>query len=363
MAQASEAALATDQIVFELERYEYSDGRLRLSGRWYGVRGRRFVRPTLTLDLQTGRVRALADLDDKPWPAEAGEPWIASFPWSGEGRVEASELSVAPDIAIQLPLPSSRRSRTQRLSAVPRREAMTASWGHLTGLVQAPTAAEAKAPTQAGARPEAEAEPGSLDADVSPEMPAPAPERPPPAPDPAALLAELEAARTELAEATQELARTHAELDATLEEAGETRAGLEAARRELGQHGDQSEAAEAELAAARAAREAALRSAAQAEAEREAALTRAAQAEEERDTVAAEKAELAKNVDQTRTALEQLTRERDQAMTSRGAALVMRGATRALPAYESHVGWLRRGLAVLVMLGVVIAALIVLHVL
>jgi hypothetical protein len=55
--------------------------------------------------------------------------------------------------------------------------------------------------------------------------------------------------------------------------------------------------------------------------------------------------------------------QRDEAMASRGAALVMRGATQALPAYERHVGWVRRVLAVLLLLGAVFAALIVLHVL
>ena len=77
MAQALERASGdTDQILFELESLELTAvDRLEVSGRWYGVRGRRFVRPTLTL-LGGGtepRHRSLADLDHKPWSAEDGE--------------------------------------------------------------------------------------------------------------------------------------------------------------------------------------------------------------------------------------------------------------------------------------------------
>src|SRR5947209_9146238 len=129
MAKAAEPAVRTEEIVFELDRFERSDGQLTLVGRWFGVRGRRFVRPTLTLALDGERVRALAALADKPWPAEDGEPWKASFPWGKTGRVEEPELSVAPDISIQLPSPSSRRARPQRLAAQPRHEVMSESYG------------------------------------------------------------------------------------------------------------------------------------------------------------------------------------------------------------------------------------------
>ena len=342
MAKALEPAVTTDAIVFELERFERSEGRLRLTGRWFGVRGRRFVRPTLTLDLEGARVRALADLDDKPWPAQDGEPWTASFPWSEAGRVDASELSVAPDIAIQLPAPSSRRSRTQRLLAVPRREAMTASWGDFPGLAEI-THGQSAPP----------------ESDDSPEAVEPAPREP----DPAALLIEIESLRDQLTKTGGQLQATTAELETVRDDLASARAQLDAARRELEARGEQSDSAHSELAAARQAREAALRSAAQAEAEREAALTRAIQAEEERDVLAAERTELAQTHERTRAALEELTREHDQAVVSRGAALVMRGATQALPAYAHHVGWWRRALALLVPLGAVFAALIVLHVL
>ncbi len=144
MAKAPEPAVTADDIFFDLERFEPSDGRLTLSGRWFGVRGRRFVRPTLTLAIAGERMRALADLDDKPWAAEDGEPWQASFPWAKTGRVEEPELSVAPDITILLPVPGARRARTQRLTAQPRRDTMTASWASLVGTIEAPSAEEAE---------------------------------------------------------------------------------------------------------------------------------------------------------------------------------------------------------------------------
>jgi hypothetical protein len=67
------------------------------------VRGRRFVRPTLTLVHKGAAVRSLADLEHKPWAAVDGEVWIAAFSVD-EGLDEAREieLSVAPDIVVEL---------------------------------------------------------------------------------------------------------------------------------------------------------------------------------------------------------------------------------------------------------------------
>jgi hypothetical protein len=84
------------------------DGRVEVSGRWFGVRGRRFVRPTLTLTLgEDGpQQRWLADLEHKPWAALDGEPWTAAFPVDVElAGASSIELSVAPDIEIMLRAP------------------------------------------------------------------------------------------------------------------------------------------------------------------------------------------------------------------------------------------------------------------
>ncbi|HEY5430103.1 MAG TPA: hypothetical protein VIK04_13375, partial [Solirubrobacteraceae bacterium] len=80
--------------------------RLEITGRWFGVRGRRFVRPTLIVrrDGADGEVRALAELEHKPWAAQDGEPWIAAFALAVDLEDSGAELelSVAPDIAVAL---------------------------------------------------------------------------------------------------------------------------------------------------------------------------------------------------------------------------------------------------------------------
>jgi hypothetical protein len=81
-----------------------AEGRVELTGRWYGVRGRRFVRPTLTATEKAGgERRALAELDHKPWATEDGEAWTAAF-LLGVAIKDAAELelNVAPDISVPL---------------------------------------------------------------------------------------------------------------------------------------------------------------------------------------------------------------------------------------------------------------------
>ena len=95
----------TDGITFEVERIALVKERLEVSGRWYGIRGRRFMRPTLILRARPddGEHRVLADLEHKPWAAEDGDEWIAAFPVSAEPESAMQiELAVAPDITVQL---------------------------------------------------------------------------------------------------------------------------------------------------------------------------------------------------------------------------------------------------------------------
>jgi hypothetical protein len=76
---------------------------VEVAGRWFGVRGRRFVRPTLTLTQKGNDVRALADLEHKPWAPEDGELWMAAFKVdNGLDGAREIELSVAPDIVVAL---------------------------------------------------------------------------------------------------------------------------------------------------------------------------------------------------------------------------------------------------------------------
>jgi hypothetical protein len=104
---SSSEATALPRVTFEVERFEWaSDGRLEVIGRWFGLRGHRFLRPTLDVEVAGERRRMLADLEHKPWAAEDGEEWIAAFAWRGERvGLDDAELTVSPDLAVQLPLP------------------------------------------------------------------------------------------------------------------------------------------------------------------------------------------------------------------------------------------------------------------
>ncbi|MGZ4180633.1 MAG: hypothetical protein ACXVUL_08115 [Solirubrobacteraceae bacterium] len=123
MAQAVEPERGAGSVSFEVERFEpRGGGQLALSGRWFGLRGRRFVRPTLTLGTGDSRRRALADLEHKPWAAQDGELWEAAFPIERDGADPGRiELTVAPDITVMLPTPGS-AAREQRIKARPRRD-------------------------------------------------------------------------------------------------------------------------------------------------------------------------------------------------------------------------------------------------
>jgi len=103
MAPAQPATTSTPG--FEVERFGWTaTGGLEVTGRWYGVRGRRFVRPTLDVAGPQGRRRLLASLEHKPWAPAEGEPWVAAFPWedADPGHVTV-ELAVAPGVVVALP--------------------------------------------------------------------------------------------------------------------------------------------------------------------------------------------------------------------------------------------------------------------
>jgi hypothetical protein len=85
-------------VAFALDSFDLTDGRLVVTGRWYGVNGRRFMRPVLQTP---GQRRLIAVLDHKPWVPEEGRQWLAAF--LHEGEVGPSRLQVAPDIAVELP--------------------------------------------------------------------------------------------------------------------------------------------------------------------------------------------------------------------------------------------------------------------
>jgi hypothetical protein len=102
-------------VTFEVERFEWaSDDRLEVVGRWFGLRGHRFLRPTLDVEVRGERRRMLAVLEHKPWAAEEGEEWVAAFAWAGDpASLDTAELTVSPDLAVQLPLPDAGEPATE----------------------------------------------------------------------------------------------------------------------------------------------------------------------------------------------------------------------------------------------------------
>ena len=113
---SSSAAPALPSVTFEVERFEWTaDDRLEVVGRWFGLRGHRFLRPTLDVEVGGHRRRMLAVLDHKPWAAEEGEEWVAAFTWRGErASLDDAELTVSPDLAVQLPLPEAAARKPAR---------------------------------------------------------------------------------------------------------------------------------------------------------------------------------------------------------------------------------------------------------
>jgi hypothetical protein len=99
--------VVSNGVSFEVERFEWVDGdRLEVTGRWYGLRGHRFVRPVLVVQAGDEQRRMLAMLEHKPWAADDGEEWTAAFPWEGEPlELSFAELAVAPSLAVDLPVP------------------------------------------------------------------------------------------------------------------------------------------------------------------------------------------------------------------------------------------------------------------
>jgi hypothetical protein len=112
---------ASSEVDFELERFERTRAdRIEIAGRWYGLRGRRFVRPVLSLHMGGGsRRRAIALLEHKPWAADDGERWVAAFAWpQGPGEVEGAELEVGPGLIVDLPALGGKPGTQGRVSAL-----------------------------------------------------------------------------------------------------------------------------------------------------------------------------------------------------------------------------------------------------
>jgi hypothetical protein len=161
-----EAPPASD-VAFDVERFEWTAvDRLEVRGRWTGVRGRRFMRPSLNIGVERGRRRLIALLDHKPWAAGDGDTWVAAFPWDGErGDIGPAVLEVGAGLSVELPAPREPRhvrEAAARLATAPPPEpappaepARTSEDAHEEELWRARAAADA-------ARRDAEAARGQL---------------------------------------------------------------------------------------------------------------------------------------------------------------------------------------------------------
>jgi hypothetical protein len=281
-------------VSFELDRFELvEDERLEVGGRWYGVRGRRFVRPSLTARGVGEGHRSLALLDHKPWAASDGTPWVAAFRWDRDpAELTEAELAVAPDIAVCLPAPSPRGA-----SAVRRR-----------------------APKQSSTRLQA------LRDDAN-----------------RALDAER---RAETSRLRGELARVHAELEPLRGELERQRAAQIQATSALARR----DAALAKLAEVNAERDAALRVQRETVAERDALRRERDSARAERDAARAERNRRTAERDGLWDELSSLQRGRpsDETASLAGAAFARRP-----PARRNAASWAARGLALLALLVIV----------
>src|SRR4051794_29773479 len=125
---------APPAVAFEVERFGWTaSDRLEVTGRWFGLRGHRFMRPALIVEAGDDRRRLLALLDHKPWAANDSEPWIAAFSWAGDPvALTFAELSVAPSVSVELPppaAPGSRATAARRRAQAPRTGARVTARG------------------------------------------------------------------------------------------------------------------------------------------------------------------------------------------------------------------------------------------
>jgi hypothetical protein len=102
MGDATRPPAARAGVTFEVERLERDGDQLIVSGHWSGLRGVRFVRPTLVV----GDRQVLATLEHKPWAPRADRPWTAAFPWKGRTPdARHLALAVAPSVTVPLAPP------------------------------------------------------------------------------------------------------------------------------------------------------------------------------------------------------------------------------------------------------------------
>ena len=356
--ETSESVTRSERVAFELERIEWIDDRCEVEGRWFGVRGRRFLRPALILAVDGSSTRLLAELTHKPWAAEEGEPWIAAFPGAKrDGEIEAVELTVAPDINVPLPSPGAtparRRKAPARAASPAGPKAARSSNGAGTTRPRSKTRDEqarrqqqldqAKAVDQAKAIDQAKAENAQAAARID------------------KLLDELnegtrqrDEARTaqreieaERDQAMAERDRALAERDRALAERDVALADREASLAERDKALAERDAVLTQQAEALAARDAALEARGRALAQRDKAVNALNQASDEHET-------LARTNQHLQAELTDLT-------ATRGAAMAIRQASYDGPVSRTGARFVPRLLAVIALLAIIVALLIILR--
>jgi hypothetical protein len=114
MGDATHPPAARAGVTFEVERLERDGDQLVVSGHWSGLRGVRFVRPTLVV----GDRQVLATLEHKPWAPRADRVWTAAFPWKGR-TPDARHLALAVAPSVTVPLAPPREEAEPALVLVP----------------------------------------------------------------------------------------------------------------------------------------------------------------------------------------------------------------------------------------------------
>lgn len=365
------------RVAFELSRFEVVGDSCQVEGQWFGVRGRRFMRPALTVVVDGRPIRLLADLADKPWAAEDGGPWKATFPCTIE-RAEAheAELTVAPDVTITLSAPG-RLAGPARKGSDPGNRGPRKSRTPAIGLGDADPLRELADLQDAQRRLRQQLDRVVADKEkttqrlneLSSELRQMTQERD-----------ESDAARdrteVELEALQQERNEIVAERDIALRDRDRLAADREAAQRTHDQALQASEAASLErdralsergaaLAAQRQAgseRDAAIAARDQAVAERDAALSLRDHALAERDAAVAARNEAVSAREALSGTNERLQSELTDILSARGAALVMRRAAQAPAVSRRYARFVPGAIVIAVVLAVALILVILLHV-
>jgi hypothetical protein len=313
----------SSEVDFELERFERTQpDRVEIVGRWYGLRGRRFVRPVLNLHGGGPRRRLIALLEHKPWAAAEGEPWIAAFTWPANAEdITRAELEVGPGLVVELPPPGDVAEDGLRVRALrpppapppPDLEAIArdaAARGREEAAREYAGRDEIERSRAAAARELADRIAQERDvaeqarSDALAVRDAAVSQRDAAVRDRDRAVNERDEARAERDRLRTELERVAHERDIAFAERNRALQASEAVARDRDQAAAERDGARAELARALPAREQALR-------ERDAEEVRADRAEAERDTAIAERKSAVAQRDRAR-------RERDRAMRAAG---------------------------------------------